>query len=88
MSRILNREVKVDSHGFPDSYSLTETDRQYFNIIKTEDGSSDFFTDPPPPPAPAPHIPAHRAPAFQYHIVRTNTSRPIVGISLPDQARN
>ena len=35
--------MKIDSHGYPDSYSLTETDREYFNVIKTEDGQSRFF---------------------------------------------
>jgi len=33
----------IDRHGAPDSNSLTETDREYFNIIKTEDGLSQFF---------------------------------------------
>ena len=27
----------------PDSYSLSEMDREYFNIFKTEDGLSQFF---------------------------------------------
>merc|ERR1712227_562603 len=43
MSQPLGNEVKIDSHGYPDSYSLTETDREYFNVIKTEDGQSRFF---------------------------------------------
>lgn len=36
-------KVRIDSHGFPESFALTETDREYFNIIKTEDGTSDFI---------------------------------------------
>ena len=43
MLQPLRNEVKIDSHGYPDSYSLTETDREYFNVIKTEDGQSRFF---------------------------------------------
>ena len=43
MSQPLRNEVKIDSHGYPDSFSLTETDREYFNVIKTEDGQSRFF---------------------------------------------
>ena len=35
--------IRIDQHGAPNSNSLTETDREYFNIIKTEDGLSDFF---------------------------------------------
>ena len=35
--------IRIDQHGAPDSNSLTEADREYFNIIKTEDGFSDFF---------------------------------------------
>ena len=46
MSQPLGNEVKIDSHGYPDSYSLTETDREYFNVIKTEDGQSRFFLTP------------------------------------------
>ena len=35
--------IRIDQHGAPHSNSLTEADREYFNIIKTEDGLSDFF---------------------------------------------
>ena len=35
--------IRIDQHGAPDSNSLTEADREYFNIIKTEDGLSQFF---------------------------------------------
>ena len=35
--------IRIDQNGAPDSNSLTEADREYFNIIKTEDGLSDFF---------------------------------------------
>ena len=28
--------------SYPPSHSLTQTDREYFNIIKTEDGHSNF----------------------------------------------
>ena len=43
------KRVKIDSHGYPESFSLTEMDREYFNMIKTEDGHSGFFkTDPAP----------------------------------------
>ena len=38
-----NEAIRIDQHGAPDSNSLTEADREYFNIIKTEDGFSDFF---------------------------------------------
>ena len=42
--KIRNDEViRIDQQGAPDSNSLTEVDREYFNIIKTEDGLSDFF---------------------------------------------
>ena len=36
-------QARLDSQGFPESFSLTETDREYFNIIKTEDGLSQFY---------------------------------------------
>ena len=35
--------IRIDQHRAPDSNSLTEADREYFNIIKTEDGLSQFF---------------------------------------------
>ena len=37
--------MSVASSGwlFPPSHSLTQTDRDYYNIIKTEDGLSKFF---------------------------------------------
>jgi len=38
-----DRHTKIDRHGAPDSNSLTEMDREYFNIVKTEDGLSQFF---------------------------------------------
>ena len=42
--KIRNDEViRIDQQGAPDSNSLTEVDREYFNIIKTEDGLSQFF---------------------------------------------
>lgn len=37
------QRTRIDRHGAPDSNSLTEMDREYFNIIKTEDGLSQFF---------------------------------------------
>ena len=39
----VKKSIRIDQHGAPDSNSLTEADREYFNIIKTEDGLSDFF---------------------------------------------
>jgi len=38
-----DEDIKIDRHGAPDSNSLTEIDREYFNIVKTEDGLSQFF---------------------------------------------
>ena len=37
-------KVEEDSEDiiFPPSHSLTQTDREYFNIVRTEDGQSQF----------------------------------------------
>ena len=89
--------VKVDSHGSPESFSLTETDREYFNIIKTEDGHSGFYKSDPTSPDKNPqqqHIEHNlletnkekidsKHPSFRYHIVRSKNSKPIVGIYIP-----
>ena len=143
-------KVRIDSHGFPESFALTETDREYFNIIKTEDGTSDFirlcimvwsnsfltfnesiifmarkylfnaardltnincstFRGPVDKTLSRKdersknldktqgqeHIQEnnngqevsshqHKTPSFRYHLVSTNSSRPIVGIYLPE----
>jgi len=110
-------EVNIDSHGYPESFSLTEIDRQYFNVIKTEDGRSKFYKTvdekseqvvkiveekmryPVEVDSTRGHFksstdqktkkssdekfdPQH---GFRYHIVKTKSSRPIVGIYLPDK---
>ena len=90
--------VKIDSHGYPESFSLTETDRQYFNIIKTEDGRSQFYknsndklltehreslsNDIKATTENTVKLNSHQS--FRYHIVKTKSSKPIVGIYLPE----
>ena len=38
-----NQGKRIDRYGAPENNSLTEKDRKYLNIIKTEDGLSQFF---------------------------------------------
>ena len=90
-------KVRIDSHGFPESFALTETDREYFNIIKTEDGHSGFYKSDPTSADKNPqqqHIEHNlletnkekidsKHPSFRYHIVRSKNSKPIVGIYIP-----
>ena len=57
--------------GAPDSNALTETDREYFNIVKTEDGLSKFFKN---------HFKNSRISQFQFHPVNRQDEKPIVGL--------
>ena len=90
-------KVRIDSHGFPESFALTETDREYFNIIKTEDGLSQFFKSVRTPAAAAAELPVelqddsgvkegehHQRANFKYHIV-TSSNKRIVGLYLPHE---
>ena len=36
------KKKEGDDIIFPPSHSLTQTDREYFNIVRTEDGQSQF----------------------------------------------
>ena len=36
------KEEESEDIIFPPSHSLTQTDREYFNIVRTEDGQSQF----------------------------------------------
>jgi len=75
----------------PPSNSLTQTDRDYFNMVRTEDGKSGFFLDKKPfskkPPASSTtstttsSSSSHMLPAFLYHQT-VEGGRPIVGIYL------
>ena len=91
-------EKKEEERGLlePPSNSLTQTDRDYFNMVRTEDGKSGFFLDKKPfskPPA-SPQssstttssssistTSSHMLPAFLYHQTLEG-GRPIVGIYL------
>ena len=84
--------TRLDPQGFPESFSLTETDREYFNIIKTEDGLSQFYKsvrDPgPQSEGGREEGPENRGqnhhPNFKYHVV-TSSNKRIVGLYLPHQ---
>ena len=56
-----------------DSNALTETDREYFNIVKTEDGLSKFFKN---------YLKNSRISQFQFHQVNREAEKPIVGLFL------
>ena len=74
----------------PPSNSLTQTDRDYFNMVRTEDGKSGFFLD----KKLAKHssqlassrsstTTSHMLPAFLFHqTLEGGGGRPIVGIYL------
>ena len=38
----MKAEEESEDIIFPPSHSLTQTDREYFNIVRTEDGQSQF----------------------------------------------
>ena len=72
----------------PESFSLTETDREYFNIIKTEDGLSQFYKSISSPRGKLSNNDKATAnnlrTKFRYHIV-TSSNKRIVGLYLPHQ---
>ena len=85
--------TRLDPQGFPESFSLTETDREYFNIIKTEDGLSQFYKsvrDPAPQAEGGreeePEVPGGQRhhPNFKYHVV-TSSNKRLGGLYLPHQ---
>ena len=88
--KMVNRD-KIDLLSLP-SNSLTQTDRDYFNMVRTEDGKSGFFLDnlkpetsrkSPTSTTSASTSPTHMLPAFHYHqTLEGNGGRPIVGIYL------
>ena len=88
--KMVNRD-KIDLLSLP-SNSLTQTDRDYFNMVRTEDGKSGFFLDNlkpetsrrlPTSTTSASTSPTHMLPAFHYHqTLEGNGGRPIVGIYL------
>jgi len=88
--KMVNRD-KIDLLSLP-SNSLTQTDRDYFNMVRTEDGKSGFFLDnlkpetsrkSPTSTTSASTSSTHMLPAFHYHqTLEGNGGRPIVGIYL------
>jgi len=88
--KMVNRD-KIDLLSLP-SNSLTQTDRDYFNMVRTEDGKSGFFLDnlkpetsrkSPTSTTSASTSSTHMLPAFHYHQTSEgNGGRPIVGIYL------
>ena len=88
--KMVNRD-KIDLLSLP-SNSLTQTDRDYFNMVRTEDGKSGFFLDNLKPETSKKSLtsttsastsPTHMLPAFHYHqTLEGNGGRPIVGIYL------
>jgi len=88
--KMFNRD-KIDLLSLP-SNSLTQTDRDYFNMVRTEDGKSGFFLDnlkpetsrkSPSSTTSASTSSTHMLPAFHYHqTLEGNGGRPIVGIYL------
>ena len=88
--KMVNRD-KIDLLSLP-SNSLTQTDRDYFNMVRTEDGKSGFFLDnlkpetsrkSPSSTTSASTSSTHMLPAFHYHqTLEGNGGRPIVGIYL------
>ena len=88
--KMVNRD-KIDLLSLP-SNSLTQTDRDYFNMVRTEDGKSGFFLDNlkpetsrklPTSTTSASTSSTHMLPAFHYHqTLEGNGGRPIVGIYL------
>ena len=70
----------------PPSNSLTQTDRDYFNMVRTEDGKSGFFLDKKlakHSSQPASSRSSHMLPAFLFHqTLEGGGGRPIVGIYL------
>ena len=76
----------------PPSNSLTQTDRDYFNMVRTEDGKSGFFLDkkltkhssqPASSRSSTTTTTSHMLPAFLYHqTLEGGGGRPIVGIYL------
>ena len=71
----VDAEASADAfkEGAPDSNALTETDREYFNIVKTEDGLSKFFKN---------YFKNSRISQFQFHQVNRQDEKPIVGLFL------
>ena len=88
--KMVNRD-KIDLLSLP-SNSLTQTDRDYFNMVRTEDGKSGFFLNnlkpetsrkSPTSTTSASTSSTHMLPAFHYHqTLEGNGGRPIVGIYL------
>ena len=86
-------EKKKMEGGFlePPSNSLTQTDRDYFNMVRTEDGKSGFFLDKikkpfskapkASPQSSSTSSTSHMLPAFLYHQTLED-GQPIVGIYL------
>ena len=65
----------TDDKADVDSNSMTQGDRDYFNVVKTEDGISKFLTNNPN---------QVRIPQFQFHQVQQENKKPIVGLYLQD----
>ena len=88
------KEEKEEERGLlePPSNSLTQTDRDYFNMVRTEDGKSGFFLDKKlknpfskilSTSSPITSTPSHMLPAFLFHQTLEGAGgRPIVGIYL------
>ena len=90
---VFRTEASEARHGLPDSNSLTQVDREYFNIIKTEDGVSQFykyFNSIPKPKSDEMKNNlsiSEKHPRFRFHIIKptdakSSGSKPIVGIYL------
>ena len=86
----MEEKKKVKGMVEPPSNSLTQTDRDYYNMVRTEDGKSGFFLDKKLKnpfskilSTSSPITSSHMLPAFLFHQTLEGAGgRPIVGIYL------